>query len=993
MNIDIIIVACFLVLNLIIGIYHGRGISTLKYYAIGDRNFSTATIAATIVATWIAGSSFSITTSETYNRGLYFVIPGFGDVISFFIIAYFYAPRLLEFLGTLSVAEAMGQLYGKHVRFITAISGIIPAIGNVAMQFTLLAALLSYSFGLSGIYASIVSSVIVIIYSSFGGIKSVTFTDVIQFSTFGIVLPIVAFVIWNSLSGTEISFHSLTQDPLFNCAKVFDYHDPAFLNTLFLFLFFMIPALDPAIFQRISMAKNTRQVSKSFIIAGIIIIFCDPVLNTFIGVLLKISSTVDLNSTNVLGYILDTYICTGFKGIFIIGIMSMIMSTADSYVNSSAILLAHDVCKSLSIKLTEPKELLVVRVCALLIGMIALLISLFFKNLLNLVLAAYGFYMPIVSVPLILAIFGFRSTSKAVLLGMGAGFITFITFKIFSTIDGLMPGMIANLSVFIGSHYLLKQSGGWIGVKETTPLEVIKFERKRKYKYFIETIKKFNLIQFCKDNSPKDEKIYVYFGLFCFVTAFSQAYSLNNDIYKEHTKLLQFAYCAALTIATIFTSYPTWSIGFKNKAVMAILWNIAVMFFVFINSFIAIISNLHQIQFAVFMATLMVISVLSEWMTAMFMIVCGVTLSIQFYKLHMGFDFISTHVNSLQLQIVYALLLISCILIAFIKPRQQKEKLSENVSDYLEQQSNRMQLELIKLSQHREEFINRLDQQCIDVFKSTYEQIIALENGLRDQPKKTQKKSIHDIVNKLKIGAKYLNDVIWTIKNQVKIKPTITYIEQFIYDVVEDYTKINTNKDLQILIDCKTYNKEIEIDKDLIKTTIITCLDHGLKNSNTNILITIEDTRIEYNVESNDQLKIRRNALNISIIFDSTYIKQTDIDQLVNPSFNTINEINFATIYRIIVAHYGKIHIYLNKVGKLVYSLIVPIMLKEIRPKKNELPDYELERFKEVNSFMANKIKELLLSIAKQLIQSNINLELVAKITKLPIEEIEELEI
>ena len=88
-NIDIIIITSFLITNLLIGIYSGRGITTLKHYAIGNRNFSTATIAATIIATWIAGSSFSITTSETCNRGLYFIIPGLGDVLSFFIIAYF----------------------------------------------------------------------------------------------------------------------------------------------------------------------------------------------------------------------------------------------------------------------------------------------------------------------------------------------------------------------------------------------------------------------------------------------------------------------------------------------------------------------------------------------------------------------------------------------------------------------------------------------------------------------------------------------------------------------------------------------------------------------------------------------------------------------------------------------------------------------------------------------------------------------------------------
>jgi Na+/proline symporter len=87
-NIDIIIVISFLVINLIVGLYSGRSIKTIKEYAIGNRNFSTATIAATIVATWLSGASFTVTTTETYNNGLYFIIPGLGDAMSFFIISY-----------------------------------------------------------------------------------------------------------------------------------------------------------------------------------------------------------------------------------------------------------------------------------------------------------------------------------------------------------------------------------------------------------------------------------------------------------------------------------------------------------------------------------------------------------------------------------------------------------------------------------------------------------------------------------------------------------------------------------------------------------------------------------------------------------------------------------------------------------------------------------------------------------------------------------------
>ena len=73
------------------------------------------------------------------------------------------------------------------------------------------------------------------------------------------------------------------------------------------------------------------------------------------------------------------------------------------------------------------------------------MISLFSKSFLDVILFTYSFYMPIVSVPLLLAIFGFRSTSKAVIIGMIASFVAVIMFNLFSNVDAIMPGMIANL--------------------------------------------------------------------------------------------------------------------------------------------------------------------------------------------------------------------------------------------------------------------------------------------------------------------------------------------------------------------------------------------------------------------------------------------------------------------------------------------------------------------------------------------------------------------
>ena len=79
----------------------------------------------------------------------------------------------------------------------------------------------------------------------------------------------------------------------------------------------------------------------------------------------------------------------------------MVMSTADSYVNSTAVLVVHDFCKPLNINII--KDLLAFcRLASLLIGVFAIILSLNSGSLLQLVLTTCSFYMPIVTVPFVM---------------------------------------------------------------------------------------------------------------------------------------------------------------------------------------------------------------------------------------------------------------------------------------------------------------------------------------------------------------------------------------------------------------------------------------------------------------------------------------------------------------------------------------------------------------------------------------------------------------
>jgi Na+/proline symporter len=468
-DIDLIIFIVFLTITLVVGIYYGRKVNTLEEYSLGGRKFSTGTLVSTIVATWIGGGFFSIAISQTYQDGIWFIAAGSGDIIAMVIIGYIIAPRMARFLGSLSVAETMGNLYGKNIRIVTSISSIFLAVGAISMQIKVLSSIFNYFFHFTSIYAVLFSSALIMLYSAFGGIRSVTMTDVLQFLTFGTVIPTFALFTWDSLHDNS-TLELLLSNPLFDYHTLSHYYDPNFFPYLSLFIYSTIPALDPAIYQRLLIAKNTQQIRQSFLIAAIVGL-CIFLISCFLGAIMFLHNDT-LNPNNLLMYILDNYSYTGLKGLILIGVTAMIMSTADSYINVASVTFVHDLCKPLGL-VKSSNDLFLPRVMAFLIGILAVVMALFKTNILELLLLIGNFYAPVIMIPLIMAILGFRTTTKIVFLAITAGITTVIiwrfTLQDLTNVDSVLPGTLANFLVLITSHFFCDAEHG-VGVGGVSPL-------------------------------------------------------------------------------------------------------------------------------------------------------------------------------------------------------------------------------------------------------------------------------------------------------------------------------------------------------------------------------------------------------------------------------------------------------------------------------------------------------------------------------------------
>ncbi|MGC0371756.1 MAG: hypothetical protein DGJ47_000456 [Rickettsiaceae bacterium] len=675
-GLDAVIIVLFLMLTLIVGMGHGHKVKTIKDYALGGRNFSTGALIATIVATSASGSGFMVTLSKTYSGGFQYLFASIGMSISLVLVAYVCVPRMGEFLGKVSIAEAMGDLYGKNIRIITAIAGSLGASGIVAVQFKVFGNILSNFMHIPSYIAIITAGGIATIYSAFGGIRAVTFTDVLQFFAFGIVIPLISFVIWNQFysEGYEIGKELL--DPRYN---INDIANSSGYSLFALFLYFAIPTMHPTDFQRVAIGRNISQIKKAFLIAAIFMIFVKITIAWIPFMIYTMNPTIEQG--DLLAYIINNYSYPGLKGFIIVAIIAFSMSTADSKVNAASVLFTNDIYK-VFYKDTE-KEILVSRLFAFLLGGGAITLSLVEDDLLNIIILANSFYSPVVAPIFFFTILGFRSSTLSVLIAMSAGFIFTILWKIFpihfdnasSSVIGFLLAMLTNIIFLFSSHYLLKQPGGWVGIKDKKYLIEQKEKKQIQKQKFFQDLQNFSLTGFFDKIAPRTDVTYMQIGVYFIVYTITTMYLTHVNLLNEGRHILSFIYPFMLITGTVMSMYYIWPLSVSRdvkETIIKIWWPIALFYMLIIFSgFFVLVSDFSLLQTSLAFVNIMVITILYRWRMSLVTLPIGFYLSIKLYQFVYGDYVIKFDLGSPELVVLYVIALSAISVILFVKPKEE----------------------------------------------------------------------------------------------------------------------------------------------------------------------------------------------------------------------------------------------------------------------------------------------------------------------------------
>lgn len=441
---DIAIITIYLAAVLIIGIRAGKNVKSIEEFSVAGRSFSYLVIFATLSASFIGGG-FSMGNSEkVFLFGLVNIFALWGFSMKEILVAQFIAPKIKRYDAPITVGDIMGHHYGKGAKVVTGIFSVILCSGILGAQVGAMGYIFNIFLGLDQMYGIIIGLGIVIAYSTIGGMRAIVYTDILQFIVLMVGLPLVLIFGVVKAGGVGAVIQAVPVDHL---TFLGPYTLLAFLSLFFTFV--IGEALVPPYVQRLFIAKDVNEVRKGTMLSGLFSIPFLFVTGSIGLVALVLFPEIDANLA--MPTMIKEVLPIGLIGIVIAGVISIVMSSADSFLNGASVAAVHDVIKPL-MNTDDEKNFRLVKIINILVGILAIVFAIKIKSILDILIYSYNFWAPIIVVPLVVAILGGKVTKTQFYWGMTGGIIGVVGWNfVLDTpfgIDGLIIGVIGNAFLF-----------------------------------------------------------------------------------------------------------------------------------------------------------------------------------------------------------------------------------------------------------------------------------------------------------------------------------------------------------------------------------------------------------------------------------------------------------------------------------------------------------------------------------------------------------------
>lgn len=448
MNLDNSIVILYVVLVVFIGFFCARRTKSFNDFAISDMNFGAFAIFATLSASFIGGGYSFGNAAKVFDSGIFYSVALIGFSLQIILVGIFIAPKMSAHDGAVSVGDILEPTYGKPARVIGGLLSFVSCAGILGAQLGAMGLIINTFLGISIASSIVIGCLIVMLYSTVGGISAVVWTDVLQFCLLIVAVPVIFCLGLNECGGWSELIAKLPAQHL----KIIP-EGSSVLQFVSLFLVFVLgETLVPPYVQRLLVSKDKKKLAGATIASGLLSV---PFFLIAGGLgLIAMVLLPEINSNAVFPSMINLLVPIGLKGIVISGVVAIIMSSADSFLLSSSVGIVQDVFMPLtSEKWHDDKyKFRLARVVNLVTGLSAMTISMFIPNMLDILVFAYNFWAPMILVQLIAALLKKTVTKASFFGGFAGGLVGSVLWNMFGSkilpIDSIIVGVVCNFAVF-----------------------------------------------------------------------------------------------------------------------------------------------------------------------------------------------------------------------------------------------------------------------------------------------------------------------------------------------------------------------------------------------------------------------------------------------------------------------------------------------------------------------------------------------------------------
>ncbi|APQ16736.1 sodium:solute symporter family transporter [Maribacter hydrothermalis] len=458
------VLVLYLLVSLMIGVYFARKQKSTEDYFVGGGRIPWWASGLSVFGTLLSAITFMAIPAKAFITDWSFFFLNITAILITPVIAFIFIP----FFNKLKIRTAYEYLedrFNYTARAFGSLSFILFQLGRIGIVLLLPSLAISIVTGIPVETSILIMGLLCVLYTTFGGIEAVIWTDVLQVIVLlgGSILAVVWILLHTETSFVDMISYASERDK-FNIANLdFDFTESTFWVVFIggLASAMVTQGTDQTIVQRYLTSSSIKDSQKTLytnavltLPATIIFFGIGTLLFIFYSEMPNALSPAMSNNDSIFPWYIVRELPVGVSGLLVAGIFSAAMSSISSSLNSVSTAYCNDFHQHFSPKTPDLKLLRIARIVTIVTGVLGVLLALWMassniKSLWDQFYRFLGLFTGGLGGMFLLGMLTKKANATGTLMGLVISAILIWYISVFTDISFLMYAFFGVVSCFI----------------------------------------------------------------------------------------------------------------------------------------------------------------------------------------------------------------------------------------------------------------------------------------------------------------------------------------------------------------------------------------------------------------------------------------------------------------------------------------------------------------------------------------------------------------